>query len=329
MDFKAVIFDLDGVLVDTEGATCAWIAQLLQPHDLLWTSDLHRHIAGTVKFFPQRCLELLEVSEVRRAELLEVLPSRLTSPEYSKFVAERMTIKAGAVALVQRLRTLQIPLALCTSRRSDGLEALMELRSDLTDLLEGLKVRVVGAIDPRNGQQMKGKPDPEVYQVCAEILGLKASECVVFEDAPSGICSAKAAGCFTIAVPESWMVGDAAAEEVFASADLRLPSLESLHETELWESLFGHLPPLLLALGNPTVDVIAVIEDLEAALQNFGLSVGSEATGFDDAQKLALAEMAQHHAGARTCAGGGGDECAKSGFMGRTSASCFHWCNRN
>ncbi|CAK9096571.1 DNA replication licensing factor mcm5 [Durusdinium trenchii] len=304
MDFKAVIFDLDGVLVDTEGATCAWIAQLLQPHDLLWTSDLHRHIAGTVKFFPQRCLELLEVSEVRRAELLEVLPSRLTSPEYSKFVAERMTIKAGAVALVQRLRTLQIPLALCTSRRSDGLEALMELRSDLTDLLEGLKVRVVGAIDPRNGQQMKGKPDPEVYQVCAEILGLKASECVVFEDAPSGICSAKAAGCFTIAVPESWMVGDAAAEEVFASADLRLPSLESLHETELWESLFGHLPPLLLALGNPTVDVIAVIEDLEAALQNFGLSVGSEATGFDDAQKLALAEMAQHHAGARTCAGG-------------------------
>ena len=48
----------------------------------------------------------------------------------------------------------------------------------------------------------------QVYQVCAEILGLKASECVVFEDAPSGICSAKAAGCFTIAVPESWMVGD-------------------------------------------------------------------------------------------------------------------------
>eukprot|EP00434_Breviolum_minutum_P032914 symbB.v1.2.029114.t1/scaffold3154.1/size62266/2 len=158
---KSVIFDLDGVLVDTEGATCQWIDQLLEPHGLQWTRELHRHIAGTVKFFPHRCLELLEVSPQRKAELVEVLPSRLTSPEYSTFVAERMEIKAGAVGLIKRLQSLQIPLALCTSRRGDGLKALMDLRPDLADLLEPLKVQVVGAIDPRTGVQVKGKPDPQ------------------------------------------------------------------------------------------------------------------------------------------------------------------------
>eukprot|EP00435_Cladocopium_sp_Y103_P061054 s1327_g22.t1 len=230
-------------------ATCEWIAQLLRPHGLQWTCELHRRVAG-------------------------------------------LAIKAGAVALIKRLQSLQIPLALCTSRKGDGLQALMDLR-----------VQVVGAIDPRTGQQLKGKPDPEVYTACAEILGVEASQCVVFEDSPSGIQSAKAAGCFTVAVPEMWMIGDPAAEEVFALADLRLESLESLQADGAWNGLFGPLPPLLVGFGNPTVDVISVIHDLGPHLLEFGLSPGTEATGLQDSQKMALVELAMKNPSAKVAGG--------------------------
>ena len=141
----------------------------------------------------------------------------------------------------------------------------------------------------------------QVYSACAEILGVEASRCVVFEDAPSGVQSAKAAGCFTVAVPEMWMIGDPAAEEVFALADLRLESLESLLQPEAsaWTGLFGPLPPLLVGFGNPTVDVISVIDDLGSHLLEFGLSPGTEATGLQDSQKVALVELAMKNPSAK------------------------------
>ena len=116
---------------------------------------------------------------------------------------------------------------------------------------------------------------------------------MVFEDAPPGIYSAKAAGCFTIAIPETWMLGDSAAEEAFAHADLRLKSLENLLQRAEWNEIFGSLPPLLVGFGNPTVDVISVLDDLEAHLHDFGLEPGTEATGLQDTEKLALVELAR------------------------------------
>lgn len=145
----------------------------------------------------------------------------------------------------------------------------------------------------------------QVYSACAEILGVEASRCVVFEDAPSGVQSAKAAGCFTVAVPEMWMIGDPAAEEVFALADLRLESLESLLQPDAsaWTGLFGPLPPLLVGFGNPTVDVISVIDDLGSHLLEFGLSPGTEATGLQDSQKVALVELAMKNPSAKVAGG--------------------------
>ena len=51
-------------------------------------------------------------------------------------------------------------------------------------------------------QVVKGKPAPDIFLLAAERLGLPPSECVVFEDAPSGILAAKAAGCLPVMVPD-------------------------------------------------------------------------------------------------------------------------------
>ncbi|MGB9290989.1 MAG: HAD-IA family hydrolase [Terracidiphilus sp.] len=69
----------------------------------------------------------------------------------------------------------------------------------------------------------RGKPDPEPYQVGAAILGLVPSQCLVIEDAPSGIESGKAAGCKVLAV----ITSHSALE--LAKADWIVPSLEHVH----------------------------------------------------------------------------------------------------
>ena len=158
--------------------------------------------------------------------------------------------------------------------------------------------------------------DLQVYKVCAEILGVQPADCVVFEDAPAGIYSAKAAGCFTIAVPETWMLGDSAAEEAFAHADFRLKSLESLLQSTEWNQIFGSLPPLLVGFGNPTVDVISVLDDLETHLHDFGLEPGTEATGLQDSEKLALVELAKREARSKVAGGAAMNTLRVARFLG-------------
>ncbi|CAE7683502.1 ADK, partial [Symbiodinium pilosum] len=213
-----------------------------------------------------------------------------------------MEIKPGAAALIRRLQSMRIPLGLCTSRRGDGLESLLQERPDLVDLLEPLKVRVVGSLDPRTGEKLPSKPDPQVYKACVEILDIMPDQCLVIEDAPAGVKAAKAAGCFTVAVPEAWMEGDVEGEQVLASADLRLKSLEDFQDSELWTSLFGHSRPLLVACGNATVDVICTFETQRLA--SFGLSAGMEAAGMSDSVKQTLVDIAKDQPGAKVVAGG-------------------------
>jgi sugar-phosphatase len=67
---------------------------------------------------------------------------------------------------------------------------------------------------------LHGKPHPEPYQAAARILGLEPQECLVIEDAPSGVESGKAAGCKVLAVLSSHPVAD------LAEADWIIPSLE-------------------------------------------------------------------------------------------------------
>lgn len=85
----------------------------------------------------------------------------------------------------------------------------------------------------------RGKPDPEPYQVGAAILGLVPSQCLVIEDAPSGIESGKAAGCKVLAVISSHSELD------LATADWIVPSLENLHANlQADGSIFIQLVPI-------------------------------------------------------------------------------------
>jgi beta-phosphoglucomutase-like phosphatase (HAD superfamily) len=102
----------------------------------------------------------------------------------------------GAPALVEQCVKQNIPLAIATSSR---MAAVDEKRKNHESMFSQIPIIVTGD-DPAVKQ---GKPAPDIYFEAARRLGVCPSECLVFEDALSGVKSGKAAGCMVAAIPDS------------------------------------------------------------------------------------------------------------------------------
>ena len=76
---------------------------------------------------------------------------------------------------------------------------------------------------------IKGKPDPEPYQTAADLLGVATSDCLAFEDSPTGLASAVAAGCHTIGIPNIVNLPDGPGRRIVPSLlDINVEELSSL-----------------------------------------------------------------------------------------------------
>ena len=205
---RAVVFDMDGVLVDS-GAHHreAWRATL---HDLgvapppeFWRVTIGRPADEAVALL----LHGLDRAEARR--LAEVKRAHYTR------LARRGTVAvAGVSAFVDALARQRVPRAVATSATRRDLErALGEL---------GLRSRFDVAVTADDVRW--GKPNPEVYLKAAAGLGVDPSACVVFEDAVVGIQAARAAGMRVIGVTSAH-TGD---ELVRAGAERAIPDFEAV-----------------------------------------------------------------------------------------------------
>ena len=179
-----MLFDLDGVLIDsTPCVTRVWrawaIERGLDPEKVVHVAHGRRSIETIALVAPHLDAEA-ENLEVERRELADT---------------EGLTVFAGALDLLNSL-----PSASWTVVTS-GTRALATLRLQVAGL--PLPKQMVTADDVKNG-----KPDPEPYLNGAEKLGLPATQCVVIEDAPSGIRAGNGAGCRTFAVPTTYPVNE-------------------------------------------------------------------------------------------------------------------------
>jgi HAD superfamily hydrolase (TIGR01509 family) len=186
---RAVLFDMDGVLIDSEPVHLAAMQQTLRAHRLPLPSerDWERVFFGRpdrdglVDWFAEQCVD-------GRITIEQVMADKLAL--FATHFDELVRPFADGQWLARRLREHGLRLALVTGARRA--EAAMTIeRFDLAHLFEA----VVSGDDVRTG-----KPDPEPYVRGAALLGLLPAECLVIEDAPAGVQSGRSAGAAIIAV---------------------------------------------------------------------------------------------------------------------------------
>lgn len=188
MQCRGVLFDLDGVLIDsTPCVTRVWrdwaIEHNLDPDHVVHVAHGRRSIE-TISLVAPHLDAAIENIEVERRELADTVG---------------LTVFPGAPELLRSLPEGKWTIV------TSGTRPLATLRLQVA----GLPVpdRMVTADDVT-----KGKPDPEPYLKGAEKLGFKPEVCVVVEDAPSGLKAAKTAGCRSFGVPTTYRkeeLGDA------------------------------------------------------------------------------------------------------------------------
>ncbi|MBU2470636.1 MAG: HAD family phosphatase [Proteobacteria bacterium] len=191
-NYQAVLFDLDGVVLDSmEQHAAAWL-RVMRAAGLRVERDFVLAHEG--------CLQT-EVLEKLLVEHEVILPPGQGAPEfmlrlldeqrrlYLDEFAHLVAPFPGAAGLLTALNNRGIPTALVTSSRWDQVETCLP-----NELLGGF-AEIVTSDDVS-----KHKPHPEPYLRASQTLGVAASECLVVENAPAGIASARAAGavCFAL-----------------------------------------------------------------------------------------------------------------------------------
>ena len=205
---EAVVFDMDGVLVDSE-----------QVWDDVRES-LAKERGGRYDERAQR--DMMGMSSVEWSRYMHDRVGLTESPEeINRIVVERMLRRyeagppwiPGAIAAVQRIAA-EFRLGLASSSNRELIDAVLDA-GGVTELF---------AATVSSEEVARGKPAPDVYLEAARRLGVDPAACVAIEDSHNGIRSAKAAGMACIAIPnERFPPGEAAAE-----ADLVLASIREL-----------------------------------------------------------------------------------------------------
>jgi HAD superfamily hydrolase (TIGR01509 family) len=174
-----VIFDCDGVLVDTEHTTNTVISQNLARYGLAIT--------------PKDCLSLfvggtMEAAGHQAQRLGADLPENWLSEIYSEMFAvlkQGVAVIDGVVAVLDRLEALGV--ATCVA--SNGPENKMDVTLAPSGLLKRFEGRIFSA-----HRYDTAKPEPELLLIAARHMGVSPEQCVMIDDSPAGVIAAKRAG---------------------------------------------------------------------------------------------------------------------------------------
>ena len=208
---SGIIFDNDGLLLDTEGLYLQVIEGMIK-QPLVW--DLRRKLIGRTG--PDACSIL--VSELKLDwDPLDFLERR---DELLKEIFPTAKFFDGAVEIVEECKRRHIPIAVATSSNRGNFDVKSQNKKEFYDLFDSV---ICG------DEVSKGKPDPELFLKSMEKLGIKNPQNVlVFEDAPFGVKGANNAGMAVIQVPDPELPKDAD-EEVGAKPTVVLRSLREFN----------------------------------------------------------------------------------------------------
>lgn len=182
MALRALIFDFDGLIVDTETPWLALVRDAYRRHGCELPAEVWRQFVGTHRH-PLEHLQQVVGPDFDMAAERAALISRDTR--------DTLPPRAGVRELVTAAREAGLRLSVASSSSLDRVESQLR-RIGLRDAFDAVRCR---------GENLRSKPAPDLYLAALEGLAISASEAVVFEDSPIGTQAANAAGIHTVAVP--------------------------------------------------------------------------------------------------------------------------------
>jgi HAD superfamily hydrolase (TIGR01509 family) len=213
---EAILFDMDGTLLDSERVWDIALDDLAQYLGGSLTPPVRQSMVGSSLW---RSIAIVhealgvDADDANTAESAEYLSTRTAA-----LFRTHLTWKPGARELLKAAATESVPVALVTSTH----RALTEIALDFMGR-DWFAATVCG------DEVAHPKPAPDPYLRAAELLGVDAAACVAIEDSPLGIASAEAAGCAMLAVPSELDLDAAPSRTVVASlADVDLDFLRQL-----------------------------------------------------------------------------------------------------
>jgi HAD superfamily hydrolase (TIGR01509 family) len=211
MRIAAVVFDLDGVLVDSEQVWDAARRDVVAEHGGTWRESATRDMLGmSAPEWSRYVVEELHVSLTPEEVNAAVVEAMLR--EYD----ERLPLLPGAREAVERMAARR-PLGLASSSNRPVIDLVLERMGVAERFAATVSSEEVG----------RGKPAPDVYLEAARRLGVAADACAAIEDSENGIRSAHAAGMRVLAIPNPHFPP---APEALALADAQLADLDALTE---------------------------------------------------------------------------------------------------
>ena len=203
MSLKAVLFDMDGVIVDNLPYHVeAWLLFCQRNGIPLTREVFYKELNGmnskdTFEWFYKKEMTRSEVEKLEdEKELL-----------YRGFYAEHRKPAEGLVSFLQDLRSRGIKTALATSAGPGNIDFIVDglgIRNQFDAIIGGAEVT-------------KGKPDPEIYVKAAALVGVAPEDCWVIEDSLQGIASGLAAGARVVGITTSHTAEELAHTQVIAS----------------------------------------------------------------------------------------------------------------
>ena len=210
MDASAVIFDLDGTLVDNNNYHLkSWKQYIKSLGKEISEEEYNANINGRTN---KDAAEYLFGKKMTREEALVYGLEK--EAVYREMYAPHIKPVDGLLDFLATLKLLNIPMAIATS----GIQVNIDF------MFEHIPIREYFAVVVNSAHINKGKPDPEIYLKAAELLEVTPESCLVFEDAVVGINAARAAGMRVVAISTTHPVDE------LQLADLIVKDFNELNE---------------------------------------------------------------------------------------------------
>jgi HAD superfamily hydrolase (TIGR01509 family) len=210
--FQAVLFDMDGLFIDSEPDWHAAESEMMRSNGYDWKpEDQLRCLGGPLTRVTEYMSECLKGSKSP-----EQLANSIVT-EMQKRMSGNVSLMSGALEFSRELNQMGIPQALVSASPRPIVDAV----------LSGMNEKYF-ALSVAAGDIERTKPYPDPYLHAAKLLGVDINNCIIFEDSPTGLTAARASGAFVVGIPHLVEVPEEARLKIVKSfKEVNISSLDN------------------------------------------------------------------------------------------------------